>query len=151
MLYVTSFWPTGQYGFVAIASLFVAAAVIDIGMVNGIYVFVVSSVLGMLIVPDKASPLLFILFFGYYPIVKSLIEKIGNVFLQWILKLLVFNAALTVMWFLFREMLLGFSEGIPGILIVYILGNVIFVVYDYGYSKVIRFYAERVSRYTSGR
>ena len=147
-LYFASVWPTGLFGLVAFSSLFSAAAVIESGVVYGIYVFVVSSALGMLILPDKAAPLLFILFFGYYPVIKSLIERIKSIPIQWVLKLVVFNAALTVLWFFLKDLFFDFGENTPGVIIIYLLGSAVFAVFDYGYSKVLLFYIDRVSKYT---
>ena len=146
ILYFASIWPTGQIGLVAAASMFAAAAVIETGLLSGVYVFVVSSALGMLVIPDRAAPLLYILFFGYYPVIKSLIERIGWIAVQWILKLLAFNAALTVIWFLVRELVFDFGEGVPGMIIIYLAGNAVFTLFDYGFTKVIWFYIYRVKR-----
>ena len=149
-LYIASIWPTGLYGLVAFASLFVAAGVIEAGTVSGIYVFVVSSALGILLLPNKAAPLLFLLFFGYYPVLKNLIEKIKSKAVQWFLKLLVFNATLTVIWVFLKELLMGFSERFSGVWIIYVLGNVVFVLFDYGYSNLLLLYVSMVSRRIRG-
>ena len=144
-LYIASVWPTGQLGFAAFSSLFVAAAIIEIGLVSGIYVFAVSSAIGMLLAPDKAAPLLFVLFFGYYPVVKSLIERIKPPVVMWFLKLLVFNVSLTVIWLFMKVLFFGFLENTPGALLIFLFGNAVFVLFDYGYSKVIQFYLSRIS------
>ena len=120
LLYFASIWPTGKIGLVAAASLFTAAAVVEAGLLSGLYVYIVSAALGMLIIPDRSAAILYVLFFGYYPIIKSLIERIGLIFLQWILKLAVFNTALTVIWFLLRELVLDFWESTPDVIIVYL-------------------------------
>ena len=143
-LYIASIWPTGVFGLVAFASLFIAAAVVEMGVASGVYVFVVSSALSMLILPNRAAAILFVLFFGYYPIVKSIIERVAHAALQWMIKLAVFNASLTVIWFLFRELLLPFSGGYPGFAVVYLGGSAVFAVFDYGYTKLIWFYIDRV-------
>ena len=77
-VYISSVFPTGQLGFAAIASLFVAAAVIENGLISGLLVYVASSAVSLLIVPGKAQVLLYIFFFGYYHIVKSLSERTGS-------------------------------------------------------------------------
>ena len=149
-LYIASVWPTGIFGLVAFASMFAAAAVIETGLSGGIYVFIVSSVLGMLIVPNKTAPLLYIVFLGYYPVVKSLIERRGPVLLQWFLKLLVFNAALTIVWLTLRSVVFAFGEDMPVAALVFLVCNVVFVIFDYGFSKVILFYMARVSKHIRG-
>ena len=145
-LYIASVWPTGQLGFAAVASLFVAAAVIEAGYVYGLSVYVAGSALGLLLLPTKAAPLLFVLFFGYYPIVKKLIESLRYVVLQWFLKLLVFNVALTVIWIFLRALFFAFVDSPLSIVVLYLGGNIIFALFDYGFSKVVYFYFERVRK-----
>ena len=122
--------------------------VIQSGYVPAVMVYVVSALLGFLILPDKAPLAFYGLFFGYYPIVKSVAEKIRNRVLSWCVKLVVFNAALTVMFVFFKELLMliffdKLSGNVLGI-VVYIAFNIIFVVYDFGMSKLIGFYLIRI-------
>jgi len=146
LLLIASIWPTGQLGFVAAASLFVAAAVIEAGAVPALYVFIVSAALSLLLTPGRSPPMLFISFFGFYPIVKSLIERLRGVVLQWALKLLVFNISLTVVWYIFNEWVYDFSSLNIHIVLVYLGGSAVFVLFDYGFTKAIWFYINRISR-----
>ena len=146
ILYFASIWPTGQLGLVAAASLLTAAAVIETGLLSGAYVYIVSSVLGMLLVPNRVAALLFVLFFGFYPILKSLIERRGGLVIQWVLKLLVFNVSLTVLWLFFRAFFFSVFVSNSSFLLIYIVGNFVFVLFDYGFTKLVWFYIERVSR-----
>ena len=150
ILYVASIWPTGQLGLVAVASLFTAAAVIETGLISGVYVYIVCSVLGLLIIPDRVAVFLYILFLGYYPVVKSIIERNKRTVVQWVLKLLVFNSALFVIWFFVMRAALGFAGGLsPGyVTLLFLGGNVAFVVFDFGFTKLIWFYITRISRRT---
>jgi hypothetical protein len=146
-LYLASVFPTGQLAIIAIASLFGVAAVIEAGMRTAVIVFVGCSLLGLLIVPDKPLLLLYILFFGHYPIIKSLFEKAKSRILEWALKLVVFNAALSVIWLFFKSLIfeakyLGFNT-----ILVYIAANFIFVLYDIGLSRLIGFYIDRISKH----
>ena len=150
-LYFASVWPTGQLGFAAFSSLFVAAAIIEMGIAPGVYVFIVSAALAMLILPDRAAPLLYILFFGYYPVIKNLSERVKRRIIQWVIKLAIFNAALTVIWFFVWELFFSFSAYLPGILILYLGGNAVFILFDYGYSKLLSYYISHISGFTGGR
>lgn len=49
--------------------------------------------------PDKANALLYLLFFGLWPMLKSLLERIPAGLLEWLCKLAVFNAVLSLFWF----------------------------------------------------
>ena len=51
-------------------------------------------------VPDKQAALLYVIFFGYYPILKALIERLKNKIVQWVLKYAVFNAAIVSAYFI---------------------------------------------------
>jgi len=150
-LYFASIWPTGRFGFVAVSSLFAAAAVVDAGLLPGLYVYIICSILGLLLIPDRSATLLYVLFFGYYPAAKYLFERAGSLLLQWFLKLLMFNMALTVLWALLKMLVFGFGGYEPGALMIYAGSNIVFVVFDYGYSKLIMFYTERVSKHLKRR
>ena len=170
ILYFASVWPTGQLGLTALASIFVTAAVIETGLTSGVYVFIISAALGLIILPNKAVPIMYLIFFGYYPVVKSLIERLRKKALQWAIKLVVFIAALSVMWFFFKGLLFSFEseltvesfstlarDGPVSIFVstpryvAFVVGCVVFVIFDYGYSKAIQFYITRVSRFISKR
>ena len=146
-MYVGNILPTGRLGIIAVASLFVTAAVIEAGLSAGVFVYAGSGLLAALILPDKSSALLFGLFFGYYPLVKSLAERIGKIVLTWAVKLTVFNAAFAVGWFLFRKLLFDADTFTVNTLVAFALGNLVFVVYDLGLTKLISFYIVRISKY----
>ena len=146
IMYVSSFLPTGQYGFAALASLVGYAAVIEAGLGGGIFVYVGASVLGLLIAPVKMSALLFALFFGYYPVIKSLAERIKNRVLGWVLKLAVFNGALTLILLVFKELVFDYVSKIGNTFLFYIIFNVIFIAFDYGISKLISFYMMKIHK-----
>jgi hypothetical protein len=147
VLYVASIWQTGFIGLTALASIFAAAAVIEAGLASGLYVYAVSSALGMLLLPDKAAPLLYTIFFGYYPVVKSLIERGKSVTVMWILKIAVWTAAFAVI--VPGIILLGAGAHMPSLAILYPLTTIVFVIFDYGFTKLIRFYVVRVSKYVN--
>ena len=150
-LFFATLWPSGEYGLAAFSSIFVAAAVIEGGLAAGIYVYACSAILSLLLLPVRAAPLLYALFFGYYPVVKSLIEHIKMLPLQWILKLCVFNAALTLIYIFLRELIFDFEDIKPGFLVICLAGSAVFALFDYGFSKVIRLYEYRIHGKFTGR
>ena len=52
-LNLASVMPTGQLGFAAVTTLCGAGAVIEAGVAGGLGVFAATSVLGLLIIPEK--------------------------------------------------------------------------------------------------
>lgn len=143
-LFFAALWPSGELALAAFASMFVAAAIIEEGVAAGLYVFVCSAALGLILFPAMPSPLFYAAFFGYYPILKCLVERLRQKPLQWILKLVFLNAALAAMFFFMKSIVFDFGDYSPGISIVCVVGSAIFILFDYGFSKAIRLYKYRV-------
>lgn len=56
--------------------------------------------LSMFITPDKEASILFIMFFGYYPVLRRIInEKFSLKLLRWIIKLIIFNIAISAAYY----------------------------------------------------
>ena len=140
LVYLASIAPTGRWGVVARAGLLPAAAVISVGLKAGF--------LSLLLAPDKFCALLFAALFGLYPMVKSLAEKPRKRFLEYAVKLLFFNGAFTGLYLTMMEAL---AASLPAALgdslwALYPAANVVFVLYDYGFSQLIAVYISRVQR-----
>ena len=145
-LFLANILPSGRLGIVAASSLFVTAAVIEAGIGAGVFVFVGSGILAAVILPDKTAVLLFALFFGYYPLIKSLSERLKKKFLTWALKVVLFNGALTIVWLVFRQLLFDADTVTMNTLIIYALGNLVFVLFDIGLTRLISLYIARISK-----
>ena len=84
---------------------------------------------------------------GLWPMLKSLLERIPARPLEWLCKLAVFNAVLSLFWFGLHSLFLPFlPETLQAPWMVYAAGNAAFVIYDVGFSKLISFYVARVDR-----
>lgn len=145
-LSLTSILPTVRFGFAAVASLFAVAAVIESGIVSAIFVFIGSSVISAILLPDKTAVLIYVLFFGYYPVIKSLAERIRSLLLSWAVKLAVFEIAFTLVWFLFRSLVFDAKVLRTDVLLVYAAGTLAFLVFDIGLTRLIGFYILRISK-----
>lgn len=145
-LYIANLIPTGRLGLVAVASLFAVAAVIETGIVSALFVFVGSAVIGALILPEKTDVLVYGLFFGYYPVIKSIAEKLRSALLKWAVKLAVFEAAFSLLWFLFKNLIFDASFLETNIIFVYLAGTAAFILFDIGLTRLIGFYIVRISK-----
>ena len=148
LVYVGSIAPTGNWGIVAAAGLLPAAAVISVGLKAGLLCWAGVSILAFLLVPDKFCVLLFSVLFGLYPMVKSLIERLRKRPVEYLLKLAFFNAAFTVIWL---TMAAAVTASLPAALgasvwVLYLAANIAFLLYDYGFSRLIALYIARVQR-----
>ena len=98
---------------------------------------------------EPESKILYISFFGYYPILKSVIEKINKPVIEWLLKLTVFNAAAVVSYFILSFVFdISFDDfgklGQYGAYIFLAAANIVFVIYDIGVSRVAGLYMYRL-------
>lgn len=146
LLYLANILPTVRLGLAAAASLFAIAAVIESGIFSAIFVFIGSSVIGALLLPDKTAVLIYVLFFGYYPVIKSLAERIRIIVLSWAVKIAVFELSLTTMWFLFKNLIFNANYLETNVILIYLAGTAAFVVFDIGLTRLIGFYIQRISK-----
>ena len=147
LLYLSTLLPTGRMGIVALAGLTPAAAVVSSGVGAGVLCYAGTGILALILLPDKGGALLYLLFFGLYPIVKYAVERLRRLPLELLLKLVFFNGVLTVFWLGLRAVLLSALPAAGQALwLVYAGGNVVFLLYDFGFSQVISFYGRRIDR-----
>lgn len=100
----------------------------------GLGVYFSTAFLSVLLITDKEAALTYALFFGYYPLIKDVIEKLPK-WGAWLLKLVVFNVAAVsigaISFFLFGVSGEEYNEfGKFTIPILLIMANVAFVLYD---------------------
>ena len=91
LMFFTGVFPFATYALPALAGLLMVVIVIDFDYKWALSVYAVVSILALLITPDREAAIMFIAFFGYYPTLKSIFEKLKSRVLEWILKFLVFN------------------------------------------------------------
>ncbi len=136
LLYAASVLPTGRLALVAIASILPAAAVLSGGIKWGLLVYAATAALSLILLPNKTAALLYAVLLGHYSLLKSLIERLNRLVLEWILKLVVFNVLLAAVYGLCRMM--GLLVELPwAIAALALAGNVGFVLYDLAFSQLI--------------
>lgn len=129
-----------------ISSMGVVFCIIEMGGSYPYLVWLVTSVLSFILLPDKLVFFEYFLFAGIYPIVKFRVARLRP-FACFALKLLTFNVALTICALISVYVLalpsdVGFSIG----WLLWIAGNVFFVLYDMCLSSVSAFYILRLRR-----
>ncbi len=147
LVYIGSIVPTGNWGLVAVAGLLPAAAVISVNIQSGFYCWAGTSILGFLLIPDKFCVFLYAILFGLYPMIKSLIERLRRWPLELLLKLLFFNIVFTVLYIVMKAAVLSSLPDFMSVIwVLYVVGNIVFLLYDFGFSKLIALYISRVHR-----
>ena len=120
----------------ALASFAVIFAVIELGGAYPVLVWLVTSSAAMLLLPNKLPAIYFALFFGYYPILKNVFERLNKI-LCWVLKLMVFNAALAAVCALSAFFVGAEQEVLTVTPWLFLIGTPVFVMYDIALTKVI--------------
>jgi len=145
----TGLFPYATLALPALAGLLTVPVVIELGIRWAFLVYAVVGAVSVFITPDLSAMLFYVLFFGYYPIVKSLIERIRKLALEWAIKLLVVNAALVALYicarFFFSLEEIGtvfFGFDITWVL--WLAVNAVFVLYDLALTGAIGEYLRRV-------
>lgn len=154
LMILTGFIPFGTYALPAIAGVLMIVVVLELGANWAWAIFAAVSVLSFLLAADTEAKIMFILFFGYYPILKAAIERIGKPVLSYILKFAVFNVAMVASFLLLvyvfgvpKESYTVFNINMPVVFLA--LGNVVFLIYDYAVSTLIMTYMQRFHRSVS--
>ncbi|MBQ8740225.1 MAG: hypothetical protein IJY79_01585 [Clostridia bacterium] len=144
VIMLTSYFPYLTYAIPALAGIFMMVPLIECGVSWSIGTYVASSAI-IFITGETEAKLLYILFLGYYPILKSLIERLRKQVIEWVLKFVCFNIAAVVFYYvssmLFAVSFDDFGDfGKYGALIFLAVCNVVFVLYDIGISRVASYY-----------
>lgn len=147
LMFLTGIIPFATYALPAMAGAILIAVVIENGISTAVTVYVAVSLLSIFIAPDKEAAMMFIAFFGYYPIIKGKIERIHNRFFETIIKFAVFNIAV-ISAYLFVAYVLRMSyvlEGLgdfgpSGLWPLLAVGNLMFASYDRALTGIILLY-----------
>ncbi len=141
LLYLSSVLPTLRIGLVAVAGVLPAVMVVRFGISSGFMVYAITSLITLILLPGKGTVLLYVVIFGHYPMFKSLFERSKRLWIEWVAKLALFNILLTLIILISDALiydLTGSSEiAVP---IIYLVGNVVFIAYDIGFTGLIAKY-----------
>ena len=124
----------------AIVSLLVVVIVIEMGYNYAWLTYLATSILSLLLLPQKTPAIFYTCFMGFYPIIKSYVERIGSAFVRWTVKLITGNVAIGLMFLLMSLFVPEEFEGGVIVVITYALALLAFIMYDIALTKLITFY-----------
>ncbi len=155
LMFLGSLIETLDLSMAAMASFFCIFAVIEFGSSYSWLIYSVTGILTVVLMPHSMVGWFYLLFFGYYPILKERFERLKRP-VSWLVKLVVLNIALVVSIILasfvfyggnmFETFVLMFGAeewGIYAAVGIYVLVNVVFVVYDVALTRLISLYLFR--------
>lgn len=149
MLFLGSiFWVLG-YTMPLVASLVMIILLDSISQKSALLTFISTSIISFILLNDKECVLLYILFFGYYPLIRDKINDIKPKFLSYLLKFITFNAAMVL-----TQVLCVYVFGIPfddmlgkwGIVVFVLCLNLVFVVFDKLYTLLLKLYRIKLKK-----
>ena len=159
LLLIGSLFQVIDLSMAAIASFVCVIAVIELGTGWAWMIYGVVGVISVLLRPTSFAPWVYVVFLGYYPIIKERIERLKKP-LAWTLKMISFNVSLiaccTVAYFLltaekpenvfdFFNTLLGVPTAGTAVAIgLYVFVNFVFVIYDIALTRLISTYLFRL-------
>ena len=128
----------------ALASLLCIFAVIEYGGAAPWLVFSVTGVLSLILLPNKTPAAMYVVFLGYYPIIKEKLERFKKP-IAWVLKEVIFNIALIALFFIVKFLLMpNASEPLMIYVIAFVLFEIAFVLYDIALTRLITLYILRL-------
>lgn len=137
--------PTATYACPALAGIMLIPIVIEVGKGWALSAYAAVSLLSFVLIGNKEVPLCFVAFFGFYPILKAVLEKHLSSVLCWVSKIAVFVLCMTGVFFISIS-ILGISKDSFTLFGVYlpwvflVIGTAVFVVYDIALTRVIGAY-----------
>ena len=144
LLLCTGLFPFATVALPAVAGVLMVPVVVELGVKWGYLVYIVVAAVSFFVTPEPSAMLMFVFFFGYYPVVKASIERIRKNMLEWALKFLIVNAALIVLFLLARS-IFGLEQILPDIkifgkftfLVFWLAVNAVFLIYDLALTRLI--------------
>ena len=147
IMFLSGIIPFATYALPAFAGAMLIAIVVENGRRTAVMVYISVSLLSLFIVSDKEAAMMFIAFFGYYPILKERLERVKSRIIEYVFKLLLFNITIVAGY-----SVLTFVIGIPffedefaeffkyGPLLLLAAGNILFLLYDYVLTRYFTVY-----------
>ena len=149
LMFLSGLIPVATLAIPALAGCFLISVVAEAGVRWGFGVYAVCAVLSFFLAPDREAALFYVLFFGYYPVLYAILGRIGNRALRYLAKFGIFNAAV-ISEGVISIYLLGIPlESVAFLgkltpLFLLLMGNLVFLLYDYCMDGLIVQYFRRL-------
>lgn len=142
------------YALPAMAGVLTVIAVAELNKNWALGIYCATSILGLLVVPNKEAIIMYVAFFGYYGIIKSILETKFKKPVEYLLKFLLFNVSIITAAYVAMKVLgVSFNEYMDIdsakwwakyiVPITLLTANVAFVPYDYFLSIAITLYMRK--------
>ena len=140
------------YALPAMAGMLTMFAVVEIDKRWAVGSYVATSLIGLLFVANKEAVMYYVAFFGYYPVVKAVLESKLPRVAEYVLKFLIFNVSILLSGVVLVKVFgMPYNDllGIDGesaffakyaLYIMLGLGNIVFILYDVALTRLLTAY-----------
>ncbi len=138
LMFLVGVFPFFVYVFPMLCSFLLGVVNYECGLKISLVAYISISILSLILSPDKESSIIFTAFFGYYPMAKIYLDRIGIKIWRRLIKFSIFNfsviASYYILIFIFgvvdlTEINGDFGDWSVGILL--LIANVSFIAYDF--------------------
>jgi hypothetical protein len=141
-IYLSTISPTSKIYILGVASCIIPLSILTTTIKNGFFIYLATSLLSLLLVGFKGNVAAYILFFGLYGFAKCYIEKLRNIFLEILLKLVFFNITVGAVYFLYTVFFTDLIKVNIPIYAAVIMLQFVFIAFDYALTLFVS-YANR--------
>jgi hypothetical protein len=152
LLYVGALMPSMELAVPALCGLATLVVTLELGRRWAFAVYAVCAALSLALLGNKFPALLYAAFFGFYPIVKSILEQKLPKYPELACKILLINACLIAAYFAGRfvlglppQLMLGTNANYAKAAAL-ALCNVTFMLYDFAMDKAVLFYEKKLRK-----
>ena len=150
-LYLGSIFQTLDLSAAAIGSIIVLIAMIELDKKWALGVYIAASVLSVLLLPYKSPAVVFALFAGFYPILKAPLNKIKPIVFSYFARIVCFNLAFFALFYVLTKLLNIQEDYLSLEIVIFALGNVAFLVYDFALERIAATYLTRLKPMIFGK
>ncbi|MFA5675941.1 MAG: hypothetical protein WDA65_05380 [Christensenellales bacterium] len=147
VLFLASILPTLRLSMFFLSSVFVMGLLIEEEIGLAMLMFAAVSLLSLLLMPIPRV-MYYVLFFGHYGIAKHLIEtRVKDKVIAFVIKLIYYNVAMALIYLLARQAVIEdiLSSG-WGLAVIIIVAEAAFLLYDFVFTKVTKYYINNIRR-----
>ena len=149
IMFLSGVFPMLDYALPMYAGFTMVIIIVEAGRKWAIMTYCSVGLLCLFLTPNYQASFLFILFLGYYPILRYSLEKIMPAAFRLVIKYAVFNASIIIYYEIFTKLFTGIDMtedmGLFGKYSVYFTwasANVIFLFYDYLLGELTKLYTD---------
>lgn len=143
-LLLATILPVNRLSLYALSSFFIAIVIIEYNSKAGWLFYASTSLLALIIVPEKLGLVPYVIFFGIYGLAKYYIEKLDRLVIEYVLKFVYFNICVGIALISVSELFgYNFTARLPWWLLAIAL-EIVFFIYDYVYTLFIDYYRKKI-------